>query len=267
LSALRDFQAGFAAVLMDDEETFAVQSDGKGAIAAQLAGARGQSGTAGLAVYRNTIRANYRRALKESYPVILALIGEDCFNQAADQYSRAVPSVSGDLYDFGASFGDFLSGYGPTRALPYLRHVAALEWAVEAAERAPEVKPLEVSRLAVVAPQRLPGLRLLLHPAARLLASPYPVLHIWQVNQPGYGGEPTVDLGEGGDRLLVTRHGAPVVIERLGAAEYAWLSALAAGETLVSAVARALALDPAFPVDHLLRHHVAAGTLWDFALD
>ncbi|MFZ5508943.1 MAG: putative DNA-binding domain-containing protein [Pseudomonadota bacterium] len=257
MTALHEFQAGFAAALMGGEE----------AIAAQLAGARGQSGAAGLAVYRNNVRANYRRALKESYPVILALIGEDCFDQAADQYCRAVPSLSGDLYDFGAGFGDFLASHGPTRALPYLRHVAALEWALEMAGRAPEAKPLEVSRLAAVAPERLPGLRFLLHPAARLLASPYPVLHIWQVNQPGYEGDPTVDLSKGGDHLLVTRHGAQVVIERLGAAEHAWLSSLAAGDTLVCAVERALVLDQAFPVEHLLRRHVAAGTLWDFAVD
>lgn len=235
-------------------------------IAALLLGACGQDGVAGLAIYRNNVLANYRNALRETYPVILRLIGADCFDQAADAYARATPSRSGDLYDFGEHFGDFVAGYPPTRALTYLPDVARLEWLIEASDRAPQAAPLDLARLAAVPPQHLADLCFMLEPSARLLDSPYPVLRIWQVNQPGHDGEQAVDLGSGGDRLLLIRRGLAVEIEPLSGAGYSLLSACSAGLTLGAALERALALDPAFDLDAFLQRHMPAGTFSDFQL-
>ena len=234
-------------------------------IAALLLGACGQSGAAGLAIYRNNVLANYRNALHETYPVILQLIGADCFDQAADAYARATPSRSGDLYDFGEHFGDFVAGYPPTRALAYLPDVARLEWLIEAADRAPQAA-LDLARLAAVPPQRCADLGFALAPSTRLFASPYPVLRIWQVNQPGHDGDQAVDLGCGGDRLLLIRRGPSVEIEPLSGAGFSLLSGCSAGLTLGAALERALALDPAFDLDAFLQRHMRAGTFSDFQL-
>lgn len=234
-------------------------------IAALLLGACGQDGAAGLAIYRNNVLANYRNALHETYPVILRLIGADCFDQAADAYARATPSLSGDLYDFGEHFGSFVAGYPPTRALAYLPDVARLEWAIEASDRAPQAA-LDLARLATVPPQRFADLCFALAPSARLFASPYPLLRIWQVNQPGYDGDQAVDLGSGGASLLVIRRGPGVEIEPLSGAGYNLLSACSAGLTLGAALERALALDPAFDLDAFLQRQMPAGTFSDFQL-
>ena len=97
--------------------------------------------------------------------------------------------------------------------------------------------PLDFGALAAVDPQRLPELRLGLHPSARLAASPFPILRIWQTNQPGYEGDDCVDLGKGGDTLLVLRALQGIVVERIGAAVHAFLAALAANESLAQAAA------------------------------
>lgn len=235
-------------------------------IAALLLGARGQSGAAGLAIYRNNVLANYRKALRETYPVILRLIGADCFDQAADAYARATPSRSGDLYDFGERFGEFLAAYPATRDLAYLPDVARLEWIIEAADRAPAAAPLDLARLAAVPPQCFADLGFALDPSARLFASRYPVLRIWQVNQNGYGGDQAVDLGSGGATLLVIRRGLAVDIEPLSDAGFSLLSAFSAGLTLGEALERALALDAAFDLDAFLQRHMPAGTFSDFRL-
>lgn len=235
-------------------------------IAALLLGACGQSGAAGLAIYRNNVLANYRKALHETYPVILQLIGADCFDQAADAYACATPSLSGDLYDFGEHFGDFVAAYPPTRALAYLPDVARLEWLIEASDRAPQAAPLDLARLAALPPQRFADLGFALAPSARLLASPYPLLRIWQVNQPGHDGDQAVDLGSGGASLLLIRRGPGVEIEPLSGAGYSLLSACSAGLTLGAALERALALDPAFDLDTFLQRHLPAGTFGDFQL-
>lgn len=231
-----------------------------------LLGACGQDGAAGLAIYRNNVLANYRNALHETYPVILRLIGANCFDQAADAYACATPSLSGDLYDFGARFGDFVADHPPTRTLAYLPDVARLEWLIEASDRAPAAAALDLARLATVPPQRLADLVFTLVPSAQLLASPYPLLRIWQVNQPGYDGEQTVDLGSGGAPLLLIRRGPGVEIEPLSGAGYSLLSACSAGLTLGAALECALALDPAFDLNTFLQRHLPAGTFSDFRL-
>ncbi|MFC6520647.1 putative DNA-binding domain-containing protein [Undibacterium arcticum] len=238
-------------------------------ITALLLGASGQSGAAGLAIYRNNVLANYRKALRETYPVILRLIGADCFDQAADAYARATPSYSGDLYDFGEHFGNSLAGYPATRDLAYLPDVARLEWIIEAADRAPAA-PLDLAlglaRLAAVPPQRFADLGFALDPSARLFASPYPVLRIWQVNQLSYDGDQAVQLDSGGATLLIIRRGLAVDIEPLSGAGFSLLSAFSAGLTLGAALERALALDVAFDLDAFLRWHMPAGTFSDFRL-
>lgn len=235
-------------------------------ITAHLVGACGQDGAAGLAIYRNNVLANYRNALHETYPVILQLIGADCFDQATDTYARATSSLSGDLYDFGQSFGDFLADHPPTRALAYLPDVARLEWLIEAADRAPPTPPLDLAQLATLPPQCYADLGFTLAPSARLFTSSYPVLRIWQVNQSGHDGDQAVDLGCGSDWLLVIRRGAVVEIEPLHGAGFSLLSAFSAGRTLGAALECALALDAAFNLDAFLQRHLPAGTFSDFQL-
>lgn len=256
MPSLREIQEDFARGVLGSNHV----------IATQLLGAGGQSGEAGLAIYRNNVLANYRKALRETYPVVLQLIGEDCFNQAANAYARATPSISGDLYDFGAGFGEFLTDLPATRGLAYLPDVARLEWTVDTSDRAPEAGPLDLARLAAVPEVRLADLRLVLHPSARLVASPYPVLKIWQVNQSGYEGDQAVSLGSGGVWLLVMRRNLAVAIEPLSAAEFVLLATLAEARTLGHALEQALALDEVFDPGPFLQRRMLAGTFVDFAL-
>jgi hypothetical protein len=68
-----------------------------------------------LAVYRNNIFGNYRNALRDDYPAVLALVGAGFFHGACDAYAREHASQSGDLNDFGAAFAAF-SRHGHRRA-------------------------------------------------------------------------------------------------------------------------------------------------------
>lgn len=257
MPSLREAQDAFARGLFDAAD---------GAVLAHLAGARGMDAAAGLAVYRNNTFANYRAALREAYPVVLRLVGEDYFNRAADAYVRAVPSTFGDINVYGASFGAFLQDFPGARDLAYLPDVARLEWACHRAFGALDAPPLDIERLAAVPPERLERLRFALHPSAALIASPWPILAIWRVNQTDFADEPRVDLAAGGIRLLVVRRGDDIDLEPLSAAEYALLAALAGGETLGTATQTALAEDAAFDLGGCLGRHVAAGTLVDFTL-
>jgi hypothetical protein len=225
-----------------------------------VVGPRGLAPQAALGVYRNSVFANYRAALAASFPVVERLVGGACFGQAADAFVRAHASTSGDLSDYGAEFADFLATYPTVSALAYLPDVARLEWAIDRARRAADAAALDPGALAEIPPDRLPGTRLLPHPACALIDSPWPVLRIWQVNQPDCP-DATVDLDAGGDGLLVRRPADEPEIEPLPEAEFEFLGALFAGATLGAAFEEALGRLPEFDLAAALCRHVLSGTI------
>lgn len=214
-----------------------------------------------IAVYRANVLGNYTSALREVFPVILRLVGDDFFDALARRYARQVPSRSGDLHDFGEELCAFLADFAPARELPYLPDVARLEWAVHRVFHAPHAQPLDRAALAGVPPEHLPRVRFALHSAARLIQADYPVLEIWRVNQPGWTGPQSVDLQRGAQRLLVIRRALEVELEPLGRAEYAMLAALAADRDLQGAFAAAVDIDPDFDLAGFLTRHALGGTL------
>ncbi len=218
-----------------------------------------------LEVYRNNVFSNYRGALQAVYPAVERLVGTGFFRHACNAYIERYPSSSGDLHDFGAAFAEFLESYEHTQTLVYLPDVARLEWLYHLVFHAASHAPLDLTRFASLAPDDYAALRFTLHPAAALLRSAYPILRIWQVNQPDFTGDTSVDLGEGGDALLFTREDFVVKIERIAAAHYALLDALHGGAPLSQAVDAAVAADGQFDLQAALAHYVSAGIIVDFA--
>ncbi|OUM03009.1 HvfC/BufC N-terminal domain-containing protein [Variovorax sp. JS1663] len=212
-----------------------------------------------LAIYRNNMVESLVAALRAVYPVSERLVGAAFFHQAARACIGLHPSRSGDLHDFGVDFPAFLRAWAPASSLPYLPDVAALEWAVHRAYHEAVRPPLSPASLAAVPRGAQPGLRLALQPSARFVCSPYPVLHIWQANQPDADEAETVSLDEGCVRLLVMQQALEVVFVPLDAAEQRWLCALDEGAGLGQACAGAIDLDPAFDIGAALVRHLALG--------
>lgn len=212
-----------------------------------------------LAIYRNNHVQNLVAALGAVYPVIRRLVGDAFFRQAAKACIGVHRSRSGDLHDFGGEFPVFLRAYQPAAPLPYLPDVAALEWAVHRAYHEAELPALALARLAEVPPAAQPGLRLVLQPSARFVCSPYPVLQIWQANQPGEDDASTISLDGDGVHLLVVQRALEIEFVLLDAVEYGWLAALAEGMGLGQASARAFDLDPAFDLASALARHIGRG--------
>ena len=255
MPSLPELQRDFAAALIagDDQP-----------LQEYVIGARSLDASAGLAVYRNNAFSNYRKALRDDYPAVLALVGEKFFDGACDAYTRAQPSRSGDLNDFGVVFGSFLQQWPPAQQLRYLSDVARLEWAIHLAFNAADAPPLALEALAQVPPETVPQLRFDLHPSTVLLHLPYPVFKIWQMST--NGSDERVDLAAGEDRLLVIRRNGTVEIERLAPSELAALEALADGCDLAEAHARGVATEANFDLGPCLQRHVLAQTIVSFHL-
>lgn len=228
--------------------------------------AKGLSSERRLRIYRNNVFTNLTEALRASYPIIDRLVGEQFFDHAAARYIRHCPSGSGNLHDFGGRFAELLAAYPGASRLVYLPDVARLEWACQEVYHAAEPAQLKLAALAEIPQDRYEELRFQPHPASRLLASDYPILRIWQVHQPEWQGETTVDLSLGGIRLLVIRRALRIEFEPLSQGEYALLKALWEGRSLGDACGLALEAEPHLNVAALLESHVARHTLVGFSL-
>ena len=255
MPSLSELQRGFAAAAIFGDRS-AIRR--LGIVGGKLdAGAR-------MAIYRNNVLANYRKALAATFPVLQMLVGQAFFGALVEAFVRAHPSRRGDVNRYGGDLARFLVSYAPARKMSYLPDVARLEWAIDQAAIAAEAEPLDLASLAAVQPAALGSLRLVLHPSARFVVSPYPIFRIWQANQPGHAGDPPIDLGEGGDALLVIRGIDGVSVERLSAPAHKFLSSLAGQLTLDAAVERALAADASFDLGEALRRYVASQTIVAF---
>ena len=185
---------------------------------------------AGLAVYHRNALASRLSALAAAYPVVRRLVGAAFFEEAAARYARARPSASGDLNAYGAGFAGFIENYAPARSLEYLPDVARLEWALHASAHACDGLDFDFATLGRLPPEALDGIVIRLHPAARLVGSPHPVLAIWEANQEGRDGTPARDSGP--DHVLVRRVGLAVVPVALDTASWALAQAFARGAAL-----------------------------------
>jgi hypothetical protein len=138
-----------------------------------------------FAVYRNNVVVSLVDALADSHPVVQALVGEDFFRAMAAEFARANPPRTPVLAWYGAGFADFMADFPPAAGLPYLADVARLEWLRVEAWHAADADPLPLAEIAAVLADEdaLPGLRLSLHPALRVLRSAHPVVSLWAAHQ------------------------------------------------------------------------------------
>ena len=220
-----------------------------------------------LEIYRHNVSTNLCGVLRNIYPVILAVVGETFFMHAAMQFIEAHASRSGDLNQFGKEWAQFLDVYPHAAELPYLSDVARLEWCWHEAFHAGDAPPFDLSRLAALPTEEHADLRFLLHPSVRLIESHFPVLRVWEVNQPTHKDDVAVHWDVNIETLLVHRDikdGATVLIGRILAPEYAFLRELQQGATLETAAAAALQVDAAFDLQEFLIDTVESGVIIHF---
>ena len=204
-----------------------------------------------LQIYRNVIFNNLTAALRTAYPAVLKLVGEEFFEIVAARYIRDYSFTSGNLQDFGAQFSDCLAALPEATHLLYLADVARLEWTRQLAYLAADTDALEPTALTGVPEDAQCDLRLGLHSSVHLLESDYPLLEIWEFCQRAQAGH--LRLRDPSQRLLIWRsHDSRIAMQSLLPAQFAFMRALQAGETLAEAHDLALRDDEDFNLGECL---------------
>lgn len=179
-----------------------------------------------IAVYQQSIEGIHIRALRTTYSVCHTLVGEDFFNTLARVYIHQNPSHAHNLYEYGENFAEFIANFPPAQCLAYLGDVAQLEWAWLKAFNGQDYQPWNAAELLNIAENNYARIIFHLPQHSTLLNSAYPIHRIWQVNQPNFSGDISVDLNEGGVNLFIVRLDRKVSIHNLGDAEWNLLSAI-----------------------------------------
>jgi hypothetical protein len=234
--ALPELQAAVrTALLGGDEEA-----------ARQAVHADGIAPAARLAIYRHHVVGTLTEVLAGTFPVVCRLVDARFFAFAADRYLRTDPPGSPCLFEYGATFPDFLASFGPCRHLAWLPDVARLEWAINVAFHADDAAPLDAMALAAVPERFAARLRVRMHPSVAYLGSSWPVDRIWTAHQEG-GSLDALRLAREEVCLEVRRTVADdVVIGRLARGDFHFRRLLAAGHCLAEAASEAVDADPAF---------------------
>ncbi len=205
--------------------------------------ARGEIDAARFAVYRNNVTVSLCKALGQRFPVVQRLVGDDFFNGMARAYIATTLPDSPLMFAYGDSFPDFIAGFAPAAALPYLADTARLEAQWTRAYHSADMAPLTVEALAGLAPELLGGATLVLHPATALVRSAYSIGTIWQAHQEDAVGAQPVMTPES---VVITRPDIDVKVHVIAEADAVFAAALLRGQTIGEAAAAAFETDPAF---------------------
>jgi hypothetical protein len=254
MTGLRDLQQRFVRALAGDPDE----------PLENLVVRRGIAPAERVSVYRANVQSSFRGAMELGFPAIARLVGTQYFRQMVGEYQGRHPSRSGSLQQVGAEFSGYVATVFRGSPYAYLGEVAEIEWAYQEILIAAEHGPLDIARLAALAPDEYSGLRLTLHPAVRTLESRYPLVRIWRANRRETLDSTPIDLNSGGERILLQRRGLDVLIHRLQAADFAFLESVARGAPLSDALEAAARAEPDIDTAAMVTHYVRSEVVVDF---
>jgi hypothetical protein len=239
-------QTRFAAALLDPVAP----------VPAEVTSWNGSDPAQRFAVYRNNVTVSLIEALGAGYPGVRMMVGEDFFAGMAREFLRASPPRSPVLARYGAGFAEFIEGFAPAAALPYLGDLARLEAARRTAYHARDAQSLGTEAFAALDETALVAAVITLHPSASVLASRHAIaaLHAAYLGVlPWEEVDPDVP-----EDVLVVRPAFEVQVLRLPPGGAAFFTALQAGETLGEA-ALAGAQTPGFSLPETLHILITSG--------
>lgn len=194
------------------------------------------------------------QALRAAFPVVATVTGPHRFREYVALYRSPYPYDGSPQY--GDEFAEFLDVM-QVEDMPYLPELAQLEWLVHCARQADDVPTIDAATLSAIPTAQFGETRLALHPSAGLQQAGYPVARLWEIHQPGFAGQPTVEAVIVRNYILVNRPGTHVEVSTIDEGGYAFLNAIARGATLGEACALARAAKADFDLAEALQDAAA----------
>ncbi len=128
-----------------------------------------------VAVYSEMYWLRLRDVLRDEFPMVRAVLGDDDFDVLVAKYLKAYPSMAPSLGQLGQFLASFLNEF-PVEGVPWLMELAELEYVRSQsfiAENAPTVTREELAR--AVTAETAERARFTIHPSVHLLQHRYDV--------------------------------------------------------------------------------------------
>ncbi len=183
-------------------------------------------------VYRNNVTVSLTEALRQAFPVIRKLVGDEFFTAMAREHVRAHPPTSPLMMHYGREMPAFLENFPPVQHLGYLPDIARLELALRESYHAADSAPVAAEALQALSPDALMAARLTLAPALRLVRSRWPIHAIWSANMRGTAA-PKAAMAED---VLIARPEYDPELHRLPDGAAPFIAALMGGATVAEAL-------------------------------
>jgi hypothetical protein len=215
----------------------------------------------GLSVYRNTVARGMTDALVATYSTVMRMVGEEWFRAACAVYVRENRPREPSLLHYGADFPVWLSTFRPAFDTPYLSTIAELDrmwWESYFAADAELLDPTAFSELDA---SKLELRSIRLHPSVRLIALDQNLGSLWLAHQSADPAGNTFQIDDRPEHVLFVRTGMDVMANLLDLARYEFLTACAAGESLLTAAERAAEADAQVSFSDIISSSLAAGVL------
>jgi hypothetical protein len=191
-----------------------------------------------LGIYQFAYRARLGGALRDNFPVLPRVMGDEAFDALAAAYLQAHPSRHPSIRWYGDQLADFMRRQEEGVLHPALTDLARMEWALRAAFDAADAEPLTPASLAGVPPDAWPRLVLSLHPSVQAVPLDWAVEPVWQAlkdvdeSDPAHADGPEWPEPQARAHVLVVwRVGLDTRWRSLEAADAAGLLALQTGQT------------------------------------
>jgi hypothetical protein len=131
-------------------------------------------------IYRIAYRVRLLDSLKDTYPVLFKILGDEVFENLGDAFIDAHPSVHRSIRWYGRELADFLAQRPPYAEQPILAEIALFEWTLSEVFDAADAVPVGRDALQAVDPESWDRLRFEFHPSVRLLDLTWNTVAVWQ---------------------------------------------------------------------------------------
>jgi hypothetical protein len=186
-----------------------------------------------IGIYADMYLWRLTDVLREDYPKLAALLGDERFFAVAETYACEHPSDRADLGQFGRHLPEFLRRF-PDAARADLADLAALEWARSGVFFEAPATPVSREALAALRPDAFLDLRLALVSALRVLILDHDATALWRRIEKDEPPDAPITKATA---VVVWREGFEVFHGRIELDEASALEAARAGERLASVCA------------------------------
>lgn len=200
-----------------------------------------------MKIYKNSTFAILIDVLKNSYPVLYQLVGEDFFKVLATNFIKQNPPNKCDITNYGWDLPKYLSNLEQVKDYPYFADIATLEKNRQQAYYADE-KPSIHAEYLINPPANIELTTFDFQPHVSLQKSDYAIYSIWLAHQNDEIPEININSEE---YLLTYRYAMNIFTMPISLADFTFLSALKNKETLQNAVKLAQNIQDTFTIQNI----------------